>query len=63
MKTVAIASLLSVAALSGCTNLTSPARHKPLAPNQAYWFDYDASRRGTSPTAHREAETAKAHRG
>lgn len=47
MKTVAIASLLSVAALSGCTNLTSPARHKPLAPNQAYWFDYYASRRGT----------------
>ncbi|WP_287919140.1 hypothetical protein [Comamonas sp.] len=39
--------LLIITAISGCTNLTSPARHKPLDANQAYWFDYDATRRGT----------------
>lgn len=32
--------------LSGCTNLTSPARSAKLESATAYWFDYDASRRG-----------------
>jgi hypothetical protein len=34
-------------ALTGCANLTSPARQHTIDPNKAYWFDYDASRRGT----------------
>jgi hypothetical protein len=33
--------------LGGCANLTSPARMHELADNKSYWFDYDASRRGT----------------
>lgn len=33
--------------LSGCANLTSPARMHELTDSKAYWFDYDASRRGT----------------
>ena len=32
--------------LSGCINFTSPARSSKLDGTQAYWFDYDASRRG-----------------
>lgn len=32
--------------LSGCTNFTSPARSSQLEGSKAYWFDYDASRRG-----------------
>ncbi|MFZ3185263.1 MAG: hypothetical protein WA173_14110 [Pseudomonas sp.] len=43
-------SLLTVSSiailLSGCTNLTSPAREHSLDPAKNYWFDYDASRRG-----------------
>ncbi|RWX85881.1 hypothetical protein [Pseudomonas aeruginosa] len=32
--------------LSGCANFTSPARSSQLESSKAYWFDYDASRRG-----------------
>jgi len=32
--------------LSGCANLTSPAREHALDSNTSYWFDYDVSRRG-----------------
>lgn len=40
---VAAAVLLS----SGCASITSPARKSQLVPGHGYWFDYDASRRGT----------------
>lgn len=33
--------------ISGCANLTSPARDHAFDPTKAYWLDYDASRRGT----------------
>ena len=33
--------------VTGCANLTSPARGLKLEEKGAYWFDYDASRRGT----------------
>lgn len=39
--------LLCIVALSGCANLTSPARSTVLEDNKGYWFDYDAARRGT----------------
>ncbi len=32
--------------LSGCANLTSPARYHELDASKVYWLDYDASRRG-----------------
>jgi hypothetical protein len=35
-----------VIALGGCSNFTSPARSHELDSSKAYWFDYDASRRG-----------------
>jgi hypothetical protein len=41
-----IACTAAVALLSGCANLTSPARSSQLDDKKAYWFDYDASRRG-----------------
>lgn len=31
---------------SGCASFTSPAREHVLEDGKAYWFDYDASRRG-----------------
>jgi hypothetical protein len=34
-------------ALTGCANLTSPAREHEIDTTKAYWLDYDASRRGT----------------
>jgi hypothetical protein len=37
---------VSLFSLQGCANLTSPARMRAIKKNQAYWFDYDASRRG-----------------
>ena len=40
-----VAPLLLV--ITGCANLTSPARNHEIDPTKAYWFDYDASRRGT----------------
>lgn len=33
--------------LSGCSSMTSPARVHALADGKGYWFDYDATRRGT----------------
>lgn len=33
--------------LTGCANLTSPARDHEIDPTKAHWLDYDASRRGT----------------
>jgi len=32
--------------LSGCANLTAPAREHSLDSSKQYWFDYDATRRG-----------------
>lgn len=39
--------LIAALWLGGCANLTSPARMHELGDNKSYWFDYDASRRGT----------------
>lgn len=33
--------------ISGCANLTSPAREHEIDISKAHWLDYDASRRGT----------------
>lgn len=33
--------------LTGCASLTSPARQHKLEEGKTYWFDYDATRRGT----------------
>jgi len=33
--------------ITGCANLTSPARYHEIDATKAYWLDYDASRRGT----------------
>lgn len=41
-----IVALSFVVLLSGCANLTSPAREHSLDTSKQYWFDYDASRRG-----------------
>lgn len=38
---------LGIPLLSGCAGLTSPARMHELGDGKGYWFDYDASRRGT----------------
>ncbi|MGH9554123.1 MAG: hypothetical protein ACRD3W_32395, partial [Terriglobales bacterium] len=38
---------ISLLSLTGCANLTSPARDHALTPGVPYWMDYDASRRGT----------------
>lgn len=35
-----------IALLSGCANLTAPAREHALDSTKQYWFDYDATRRG-----------------
>lgn len=39
--------LIAVYGLAGCAGLTSPARIHELDTSKQYWFDYDASRRGT----------------
>lgn len=41
-----IISFLLILSLSGCAGFTSPARKHVLETDTAYWFDYDASRRG-----------------
>lgn len=46
MSKIMITAPAIVALLSGCANLTSPAREHALESNRQYWFDYDASRRG-----------------
>lgn len=46
MKAHGIVFLGLVFILSGCSNFTSPARSSRLDSSKAYWFDYDASRRG-----------------
>lgn len=42
-----IAVCSSVIFTSGCSTLTSPARIHELESGKSYWFDYDATRRGT----------------
>lgn len=44
---VLVFAITSLATLSGCANLTSPARDHVIDHSKAYWLDYDASRRGT----------------
>lgn len=39
--------IMAAVALTGCANLYPPASKRELAPNQSYWLNYDASRRGT----------------
>ena len=39
--------VLAVFLLVGCANFTAPARKHELSTDTGYWFDYDASRRGT----------------
>lgn len=39
--------LLSVSALCGCSVFTGPARKHDLETTKNYWFEYDATRRGT----------------
>jgi hypothetical protein len=47
MKTKVVAGILSATfALSGCANLTDPARITSLSNKHTYWMNYDASRRG-----------------
>lgn len=46
MNKLIIISSTIILILSGCANLTSPAREHVLDSNTSYWFDYDASRRG-----------------
>jgi hypothetical protein len=46
MKKSLLAVLAVVVLLSGCANLTSPAREHSLDATKQYWFDYDATRRG-----------------
>lgn len=41
-----VASMI-VLACSGCASFTSPGRSTALEDGKSYWFDYDASRRGT----------------
>lgn len=43
---IALTALTALTVLTGCTNFTSPARKHELSDSK-YWFDYDASRRGT----------------
>lgn len=45
-RTTALASVLLLVC-SGCANFTSPGRSTALEDGKSYWFDYDASRRGT----------------
>ncbi|MFF7110230.1 hypothetical protein [Pseudomonas sichuanensis] len=46
MKVQGAVCLALTVLLPGCTNFTSPARSSQLESSTAYWFDYDASRRG-----------------
>ncbi|MEX5214661.1 MAG: hypothetical protein NW703_10905 [Nitrospiraceae bacterium] len=39
--------LVALLLFTNCTHFTSPAREHELKSNQGYWFDYEASRRGT----------------
>lgn len=50
MKTLIIVAPIAALCI-GCSSLTSPARPHQLEANQNYWFDYDASRRGTLLTS------------
>lgn len=45
MKTIPIVAV-TLSLLTGCANLTDPARRTELEDKSPYWFDYDASRRG-----------------
>lgn len=46
MKMPLLAASSIAVLLSGCANLTSPAREHSLDASKQYWFDYDATRRG-----------------
>lgn len=48
MKQITLCLLVVVSsAITGCANLTSPARDHSLSNPGVHWIDYDASRRGT----------------
>lgn len=56
MKLSIVMCFVSAAFLcAGCSSLTSPARLHKLEPGSSYWFDYDASRRGTVLTTSADA--------
>lgn len=46
-RILVIGSMPLLLIVSGCANLTSPAREHEIDVTKAHWIDYDASRRGT----------------